>query len=170
MSRNIISFDGAVLFRIIFQLVSLVVCIGIFLLLVYLLILLMRLSRKGLEALDLWIGKNKASHPASKIPSHNFITPLNHVKFHAKKLFSNAGEILDGSIAYLEPTGGGPIEVHTHEHNHLFIVIDGEAKVLLDDKEIIIKKDESFLVQGNIPHSVWNNINVTTIMVGLSIK
>lgn len=100
----------------------------------------------------------------------DFITPPNHVNFLAKKLFGETGEIIDGSIAYLQPNGGGPAELHTHEHNHLFIVTKGEAKILLDDKEIIVKKDESFLVKGSIPHSVWNNTDDETVMIGISVK
>lgn len=99
-----------------------------------------------------------------------FVTPPNHINFSAKKIFGSIGEIIDGSIAYIELQGGGPIEKHTHEHNHLFIVISGEAKVLLDDKEVIIKKDEAFLVNGKISHSVWNNIDGETVMIGISVK
>ncbi len=100
----------------------------------------------------------------------NFITPPNHVNFKAKKLFADLGEIIDGSVAYIDLNGGGPTEKHTHEHNHLFIVMQGEAKVLLGDKEVIIHKDESFFVEGKIPHSVWNNIDGQTVMIGISVK
>ena len=99
-----------------------------------------------------------------------FTTPPNHVKFLAKKLFADMGEIIDGSIAYLEANGGGPTEVHTHEHNHLFVVVKGEAKIILDDRDVVVKENESFLVDGTIPHSVWNNLTETTIMVGISVK
>ena len=94
--------------------------------------------------------------------SDGFITPPEHLKFLAKKLFGNCGEIIDGAIAYLEPNGGGPVKLHTHPHNHLFIVISGQAKVLLDK--------EAFLVKGEIPHSVWNNSQNTTVMLGISVK
>ena len=99
-----------------------------------------------------------------------FMTPPNHVNFEAKKLFDAVGEIIDGSIAYIAPEGGGPTEVHTHEHNHLFIVTEGEAKALLGDREVIIKKNEAFLVEGQIPHSIWNNIDGETVMIGISVK
>lgn len=99
-----------------------------------------------------------------------FITPPKHINFEAKKLFGSIGEIMDGSIAYLNLNGGGPTEQHTHEHNHLFIVTEGEAKILLGDEEVIVKKNESFLVEGRIPHSVWNNIEGTTVMLGISVK
>lgn len=101
---------------------------------------------------------------------NDFITPSNHVEFKAKKLFGNVGNIIDGSIAYINLNGGGPVEQHTHEHNHLFIVTKGEAKIKLADKEVIIKKDESFLVDGKIPHSVWNNVQGETVMIGISVK
>ncbi len=100
----------------------------------------------------------------------DFITPPNHIHFLAKKLFGNLSEIMDGSIAYLEPNGGGPVEQHTHEHSHLFIVVEGEAKILLDKTEKILHANESFLVDGHIPHSIWNNIDSTTKMIGISVK
>lgn len=99
----------------------------------------------------------------------DFITPPNHINFLAKRLFSNLGKIIDGSIAYLEPNGGGPLEKHTHPHDHLFIVISGQAKVLLENTEIIINENESYLVKGTIPHSVWNNVNKTTVILGISV-
>ena len=69
-----------------------------------------------------------------------FMTPPKHVNFRAKKLFGAVGNIVDGAVAYMDLDGGGPIELHTHEHNHLFIVTEGEAKVLLGDEEMIIHK------------------------------
>lgn len=99
-----------------------------------------------------------------------FITPPNHINFLAKKLFDNCGEIVNGSIAYLEPNGGGPTELHTHKHDHLFIVIKGEAKVLFENEFHIIHENESFVVKGNLLHSVWNNTQGITVMVGISIK
>lgn len=100
----------------------------------------------------------------------NFITPPNHINFKAKKLFGAMGTIIDGSIAYVDLNGGDPTEQHTHEHNHLFIVTQGEAKIKLADSEVVVKKDEAFLVEGNIPHSVWNNLESETIMIGISVK
>lgn len=76
----------------------------------------------------------------------DFITPPEHIGFLAKKLFPECGEILDGSIAYIEPNGGGPRNPHVHpDHNHLFIVVSGEAKILLGDKEKIIHANEAYI-------------------------
>jgi quercetin dioxygenase-like cupin family protein len=97
-------------------------------------------------------------------------TPPNHINFKAKKIFENIGEIIDGSIAYIDIKGGGPLEVHTHPHNHLFIVMEGEATLRLDNEEIILKKDDSYLVNGEIPHSVWNMTKSETRMLGINIK
>lgn len=100
---------------------------------------------------------------------NDFITPPNHINFKAKKLFENCGEIVDGSIAYITVGGGGPTEKHTHQHNHLFIVVQGEAKILLDQETVIVKKNESFLVNGMIPHSVWSNSDDETVMIGITV-
>lgn len=101
--------------------------------------------------------------------SENFITPPNHVKFLAKPLFGKSGEIQNGAIAYLQPGGGGPLTQHTHPHNHLFVVTKGEAKVLLGEEEVIIHENESFLVEGKTPHSVWNNCDDVTVMLGITV-
>ena len=98
-----------------------------------------------------------------------FMTPPKHVNFEAKKLFGSMGQIMDGSIAYIRAKGGGPTEQHTHEHDHLFIVVRGEAKVLLDKEEVIIPENEAFLVKGTIPHSVWSNWEEKTVMIGISV-
>lgn len=100
----------------------------------------------------------------------DFVTPPHHIHFLAKRLFGHIGEIIDGSIAYLEKNGGGPETPHTHPHDHLFIVIKGEAKILLEEKVVIVKENESYLVRGSLSHTVWNNVPETTIMIGLSVK
>lgn len=100
----------------------------------------------------------------------DFFTPPNHVKFLSKNLCGKIeGEILEASIAYLEPYGGGPLENHTHNHDHLFFVVQGEARIQLEKEERVLKKDEAFLVKGSIPHSVWNNVEYKTVMIGLNI-
>ena len=70
-----------------------------------------------------------------------FITPPNHKGFSAKKLCDENGKIKWGAIAYIEKGGGGPEGNHVHSDNHIFIVVDGEAKVILGNKEIIVRKN-----------------------------
>lgn len=48
--------------------------------------------------------------------------------------------------------------------------VNFEAKVLLGNEEIIIPENESFLVKGTIPHSVWSNQDEETVMIGISVK
>ncbi|MDE5655094.1 MAG: cupin domain-containing protein [Clostridia bacterium] len=98
-----------------------------------------------------------------------FMTPPNHIGFKAVKLFGESGKIIDGAVAYLEPNGGGPVEKHTHFHNHLFSVLEGEAKIVVGEQFVILKQGESFLVDGTIPHSVWNNCEKQTVMLGISV-
>ena len=96
-------------------------------------------------------------------------TPPDHIGFEALKLFGENGKIIDGSLAYIPPGGGGPTQAHTHAHDHLFAMIGGEAKILLDKECVVIKKGESFLVDGGIPHSVWNNCQDLTVMIGINV-
>lgn len=90
------------------------------------------------------------------------------VSFKIRRTFGFAD--YNGAIAYLAPDGGGPVTPHTHATDHLFIVTQGEAKVLLDGQERIIRENEAFIVKGGIPHSVWNNAQAETVMIGITIK
>lgn len=101
---------------------------------------------------------------------HEFITPPNHIGFLAKKLFDEMGKIKWGAIGYLSKDGGGPAGNHTHSDNHLFIVVCGEAKVIVDDKIAIVKKNEAYFVDGMLPHSIWNNVDDTTVVIKISLE
>lgn len=100
----------------------------------------------------------------------DFKTLPAHTGFLAKRLFGPVGRIIDGATAYLEPGGGGPVQQHTHAADHLFIVASGEAKIRLGGEEVIVRENESFLVKGNTPHSVWNNTDRQTVMIGISVR
>lgn len=82
------------------------------------------------------------------------MTPPDHVNFQAKPLFGAEGSIKDGAIACLAPQGGGPTTPHTHVHNHLFVVVKGEAKIMLDDDVVLVGENEAFRVKGTIPHAI----------------
>ncbi len=100
----------------------------------------------------------------------NFITPPGHSGFSAKKLFDENGKIKWGAIAYIERNGGGPKGNHTHSENHIFIVADGEARVVLGDREVIVKKNESLFVDGTTPHSIWNNSDKICQVIKISVQ
>lgn len=114
------------------------------------------------------VGNNRRRYKGKK--TMELFTPPNHVGFEACKLFGENNKIIDGSIAYIKPNGGGPIQPHTHEHDHLFFVLEGEARILLGEKTVIVKAGESFSVDGTVPHSVWNNNSSQTVMMGISVN
>ena len=97
-----------------------------------------------------------------------FMTPPNHKSFLAKKLFDENGKIKWGAIAYIDQDGGGPEGNHTHKENHIFIVVDGEARIMLGDQAVIVKKNESFFVNGMTPHSIWNHAGQTAVVIKIS--
>ncbi|MDE6093506.1 MAG: cupin domain-containing protein [Muribaculaceae bacterium] len=100
----------------------------------------------------------------------NFVAPAAHVKFLAKRIFCTEGEIKDGAIAYIEPGGGGPTEAHTHSHDHLFVVVKGEATIRLANDVVKVGENESYRVGGRIPHSVWNETAETVVMIGITVE
>jgi mannose-6-phosphate isomerase-like protein (cupin superfamily) len=100
-----------------------------------------------------------------------WITPPGHVQFLAKKLFEEEGQqLVDGSVACLRQGGGGPLPNHTHEHNHLFIVVKGKARLELGGESVLVGENESCLVRGTVPHSVWNALDSETLMIGLTTR
>lgn len=98
-----------------------------------------------------------------------FVSPPDHIGFAAKRLFGACGEIIDGAIACIEPGGGGPTRQHTHRHDHLFVVMQGEAVIHLDDDEIVLHLHDAYLVRGSVPHSVENRTSGTVVMLGISV-
>ena len=74
---------------------------------------------------------------------NTFITPEGDKGFLVKKLFNEMGRIQWGAIAYILENGGGPENNHTHSDNHIFIVVDGEVRIVTGDREIIAGKDQS---------------------------
>ena len=71
--------------------------------------------------------------------ANEFITPEGHTAFLAKKLFDGMGKIYWGAVAYIEKGGGGPAGNHTHSDNHIFIVVDGEVEIFLEDTPHAVK-------------------------------
>ncbi|MBD5130021.1 MAG: cupin domain-containing protein [Ruminococcaceae bacterium] len=79
------------------------------------------------------------------------------------------GKIQWGAVAYIEKNGGGPEGNHTHSDNHIFIVVDGEVEVFLNEESHIVKKDDMFFVDGMIPHSIWNHGESTAKVIKISV-
>jgi len=99
-----------------------------------------------------------------------FMTPPGHKGFHAKKLFQEQGKIQWGAVAYIEPGGGGPEGNHTHSDNHLFIVAEGQVEIVMGESVRTLKKDESCLVDGMTPHSIWNRGTETAKVIKISVQ
>ena len=99
-----------------------------------------------------------------------FFTPPDHVKFRAKKLCGNLGEMVDCAVAFLDKGGEGPTKQHSHELGHFFIVTKGEAYVEIGEERFILHDNESCYVKSFAPHKTGNNIDDTTVMIGISIK
>lgn len=99
-----------------------------------------------------------------------FITPLNHFRFKAKKIMQEViGKISDCSIAYIEPQGGGPEPSHTHRHDHFFIVTEGIATIKMEEKIVRVSTDEAIVVPGAITHSIWNETDKPLKMIGITV-
>lgn len=99
-----------------------------------------------------------------------FMTPPGHKNFSAKKLFEGGGALQWGAVAYIQPGGGGPEGSHTHPEDHIFLVTEGEVQVVLGDREVTVKQDESLFVDGMTPHSIWNRSDSAAKVFKLSTR
>ena len=124
------------------------------------------------EASSCFIEFEKVMKPETAIERNltDFTTPPMHIGFMAKKYLELTGMFQDGTLAYVEPGGGGPLTKHTHPHDHLFLVIQGEARIEFEEETVFLKANEIYRVRGNRLHSVWNNGKVTAIMLGVTIS
>ena len=94
-----------------------------------------------------------------------------HVGFLAKRVFGQAGGVLDLSIARLEPGGGGPEPPHRHpERDHLFIVTEGIMEARLPEGVRRFGPDGSLLVHGADLHEIWNAGNTPAVVVGITLR
>ncbi|MDO4270559.1 MAG: cupin domain-containing protein [Eubacteriales bacterium] len=99
-----------------------------------------------------------------------FITPPDHFGFRAAKLFGAQGELLDGSLAVIEPGGGGPRPAHTHpQRDHLFYVISGEMRIQSGDETTLVRAGEYCRVPGALPHTTDNPGDCAAEVLGLTL-
>lgn len=93
-----------------------------------------------------------------------------HTGFLAKRVFGEAGRVLDVSAAHLEPRGGGPVPAHRHpEQNHLFIVTQGAVEVRTPAGVHRFGPNEALLVPGGEVHEVWNAGDDPAVVVGITL-
>ena len=103
----------------------------------------------------------------SRLTAEGLCTPPGQTGFFAKELFKDGGKIRDGAAAYIEPGGGLP-ENHTHDYNHIFIVVKGTINVTVGAQEKTLSENESLFVKGEIPHSIHNRSNETAQVIGIT--
>ncbi len=59
---------------------------------------------------------------------------------------------------------------HTQKNNEFIYVISGQAKVIIEDKEEIINKDEIHYCPFGSTHEVWNNTNEDLVLLDITVE
>lgn len=100
------------------------------------------------------------------------ICPPDHIGFLAQRILGKEGNgvVTDISIAEIETGGGGPQTPHTHTHDHLFIVDEGQVAIRFKDEEVLLNAGEHYRVAGSRVHSVWNCSDKTARVIGINIS
>ena len=100
----------------------------------------------------------------------NSFTPPDHRGFLVEMLLSrNNGDITDCLLADIEPGGCGAEPPHTHEHDHLFVVVAGKVTINLGDRVVDVPENCAIHVPGKVVHSVWNHDTQPAKMVGVNL-
>lgn len=66
----IISPSGAMVSQIILHIITIIIYIGLFALSIYLLVLLIKLAKRGIKALDIYIDNNRKEYPDSNLNNY----------------------------------------------------------------------------------------------------
>lgn len=99
-----------------------------------------------------------------------FTSVPHHTGFLAKRVFGEAGRVLDVSVAHLEPRGGGPVPAHSHpRRDHLFVVTRGVMEARTPEGVRRFGPDEALLVPGGEVHEVWNAGDEPAVVVGITL-
>ena len=72
-----------------------------------------------------------------------------------------AGLVFSGDAAYI-------VTAHDDSDDHIFVIVDGEVRIVTGDREIIAGKDQAVFVKGMTPHSIWNNGAKTAVVIKIS--
>lgn len=68
--------------------------------------------------------------------------------------------------AVLEPSAS--MGKHTQKNNEFIYVISGQAKIIIDDKEEIISKDEVYYWPYGSTHEIINNSNKDLVLLDIT--
>ena len=61
-----------------------------------------------------------------------------------------AGEKIMFSFLDFEP--GGVIDSHSHPHEQMGLVLEGEFELTIGDETKIVKAGDAYVIPGNVPH------------------
>lgn len=70
--------------------------------------------------------------------------------------------------AILEPNAS--MGKHTQKNNEFIYVISGQAKIIIEDKEEIINKDEVHYCPFGSTHEICNNTNEDLILLDITVE
>lgn len=68
----------------------------------------------------------------------------------------------------LEPNGS--IEKHTQTYNEYIYVVSGQARIIIENEEEIINKDEMHFCPLGSTHEIFNNKNEELVLLNIAIN
>lgn len=70
--------------------------------------------------------------------------------------------------AILEPNAS--MGKHTQKNNEFIYVISGQAKIIIEDKEEILNKDEVHYCPFGSIHEIYNNTNKDLVLLDITVE
>jgi quercetin dioxygenase-like cupin family protein len=72
--------------------------------------------------------------------------------FPGVEIHTAAGEQMMLSLAEFEP--GAVVEAHSHPHEQVGIVLEGEARFIVGDEERVLSPGDMYTIPGGVTHRV----------------
>ncbi len=69
----------------------------------------------------------------------------------SRKVISHGGKIMSVEVSFEKGAIGS---IHTHEHEQVSYVLNGEFKITIDSEENVLIKGDSFYAGPNVAHGV----------------
>lgn len=90
-------------------------------------------------------------------PVREATLPSDYTGYAARALLcKEEGSPADCCLAVIEPGGGGATPAHTHDHDHIFFVIEGAARIQIGEMSSLLTSNQALHVPGATIHSIWN--------------
>lgn len=57
-------------------------------------------------------------------------------------------------MSFVDLAPGSSVPIHSHPHEQMGVVLEGEFEFIIGDEKRIVKKGDTYVIPSNVPHGV----------------